>query len=111
MELFVFKVHENSQYYEGMILVAAESAIEARQHILPLTMEAVWPSALGHIHDESCRCRDPFLGKHDVVKLSRIDHVDNLWHCEWYLEKVYNLADNLPVVKGVKSISYAHFDG
>ena len=110
MKLFVFKVHEKSLYHEGMILVVAGSPTEARQHILPLTIEAIWPSVPGHVHG-NCRCNDPFLGEDDVVKLVRTDYVDNLYYCEWYLERAYDLANNRSFAEGVKSVSYAHFDG
>ncbi len=110
MKLFVFKVHENSLYHEGMILVAAESPEEARQHILPLTLEAVWPSKPGHVH-ENCRCNELFLGEDAVVKLVRTDYVDNLYYCEWYLAKVYDLVNEYTGTEGVKLVSYAHHDG
>ncbi len=110
MKLFVFKVHENSLYYDGMILVAAETSVEARQHILLVTLGTVWPPEPGHIHN-NCRCYEPLLGEDAVVKLVRSDHVEDLHHCEWYLERVYELADSFTVTEGVKSVSYTHHDG
>ena len=104
MILYVFKIHAQSNHADGMILVIADSAMEARQYILEIRNRDVYPKMQYPKHSYA---RDgKFVCGDDVVTLVQVAHKVMIGHVEWYLAGTFELKDQYVGVKGVQFVSY-----
>jgi hypothetical protein len=97
-KLFIFKIHEDCSYVDGMIAVIASSFKEAKQLLLDLTYAAVF---------DSCGNYRKLIDVNGTISESKVDHLigNDKYNNYWYLAGSYELRD-APIVSEVKHVAY-----
>ena len=98
MRLFIFKIHEDCSYVDGMATIVAMTPEEACGYLKAIKDNEVWPSM-----GQSCTTK--LIDEEDVVSL--VKHQgdrESLDHKEWYIADSFLVPDYTR--EGMRCVAY-----